>query len=341
MTMHRKLIVAALALGLPLTSAAQPAPTSTSSATADADPMSDKARELFNEGNKLFREGKYGAAEASFEAAWGLALKSKGIAANLGECEMRLGKYREAAEHLAISLRLAPPSDPQRQRTAANFAAVKAKIGTLVLKASPDGAEVFVNGQRAGEAPLPDPIFVEPGRVKVRVRNEGYASWEKELDLAAGQEVPLDVTLEKSAPVPSASATATTIPPPPPRSRIPALVLGGAAIVSAAVGAGLLAGSRAEYDKAVQLGEEIRGAGTTCKAGAAGFDARCAQVESAANSSNALKAGGIVGLAVAGAAGAGALLYLLWPAPKPAQGALRLVPVASEDAGGVVVSGSF
>ncbi len=202
--------------------------------------MSDKARELFNEGKKLFRDGKYGQAEAAFEAAWAIALKSKGIAANLGECEMHLGKNREAAEHLAISLRLASKDDPQRARTMGNLAAVKAKIGTLVVQANVAGAEVLVDGQRVGEAPLVDPIFVEPGKRTVRVRLEGYASWEKQLDIAAGQEVPLEAKLEKPAPIPTATATATasaTATAPPPPNRLPSLIAFGAGGVGLVVGA--------------------------------------------------------------------------------------------------------
>jgi len=237
MHLPRTFFIASLMLALPVaTATAQQAPAGTASPAAE-DPMSDKARELFNEGKKLFRDGKYGPAEASFEAAWALALKSKGIAANLGECEMRLGKNREAAEHLAISVRLAQQDDPQRAKTVANLAAVKAKIGTLNVSANVS-AEVLVDGKKVGDTPLLDPIFVEPGKVKVRVRQEGYTSWEKELDVAAGQEVPLDVKLEKPAPIPTVTATtsATATAPPPP-NRVPSYVAFGVGGVGLLLGA--------------------------------------------------------------------------------------------------------
>ncbi len=259
MHLRRTLLFASLLLAVPLANAtAQPAPSPTAGAAAAEDPMSDKARDLFNEGKKLFRDGKYGQAEAAFEAAWALALKSKGIAANLGECEMHLGKNREAAEHLAISLRLASKDDPQRARTAANLAAVKAKIGTLVVTANVAGAEVLVDGQRVGEAPLVDPIFVEPGKRTVRVRLEGFASWEKELDVTAGQEVPLDVTLEKPAPIPTATATvsATATAPPPP-NRLPSYLAFGVG------GAGLLVGAITGAASMAALGDVREACGGT------------------------------------------------------------------------------
>lgn len=234
MHIRRTLFLASWMLAfVPAGASAQPAP---SASPAAEDPMSDKARELFNEGKKLYREGKFGQAEASFEAAWGLALQSKGIAANLGDCELRLGKFREAAEHLAISARLAPPEDPQRAKTMASLAAAKAKIGTLVVKTNIP-AEVMLDGKRIGDAPLLDPIFVDPGKVKLRVRQEGYTSWEKEIDVAAGQEIPLDVALQKPAPIPTATATVTTTATaPPPPNRVPAYVAFGVGGVGLLVG---------------------------------------------------------------------------------------------------------
>jgi len=54
-----------------------------------------------------------------------------------------------------------------------------------------------------------------------------------------------------------------------------------------------------------------------------------------------LKAGGIAAFVIAGAAAAGAVTYWLWPEPKSARGSIRLVPVAAENTGGVIVSGRF
>ena len=347
MYFRRTLFVAALLLGLPLTGAAQPAPASTASAATDSDPMSDKALELFNEGKKLFREGKYGQAEASFEAAWAIALKSKGIAANLGECEMRLGKHREAAEHLAISLRLAPPADPQRARTEGNFATVKGKIGTLVVQTRPAGAEIFVNGKKAGDAPLIDPIFVDPGKVKLRVRLEGYTSWEKELEVATGQEGPLEVPLEKLATVPTATATATaTAPPPPPRSKVPAYVGGGIG-VAAAVAGGVLLGvgfaQRADVDE--RMPRDADGKPLCVRSADAGPELHpdCPALRDQTATALTMANAGLPILIGGGIVIAGAITYFFWAGGKgaSAKAAMRLTPVAGASGAGLVWAGSF
>lgn len=340
MHIQRALLSTVLVLTLPLAPAfAQTAPTS----RAEADPMSDKAVELFNEGKKLFRDGKYGQAEAAFEAAWAIALKSKGIAANLGEAEMHLGKFREAAEHLTISLRLAAPDDSQRPRTAANLATVKAKIATLTVKTNVDGAEIFVNGKKVADAPLLDPIFVDPGKVKLRVRLEGYLSWEKEIDATAGQELPLDVTMERPAPVPpvTASATALVPPPPPPRSKVPAFVAGGVGLIGIAVGAGLhvgAGGKRIEGDQLLANTQRAAGAQVVCPG-----RAECAQIKQLRQDKDALANGGTGALIAGGVALVGAAVYFFWPAPKPAPSTASwmVAPVVSSTEAGLGVTGRF
>src|ERR1700687_6037278 len=61
-----------------------------------------RARALHVEGARLFELGKYDQAYVAFLAAWALK-KHPQIAANLGDCEVKIGKYRDAAEHFAFA----------------------------------------------------------------------------------------------------------------------------------------------------------------------------------------------------------------------------------------------
>jgi hypothetical protein len=191
--------------------------------------------------------------------------------------------------------------------------------------------------------PRVDPVFVDPGKVVLSAFKDGHETAQVEVEVAAGQELPVALSLKKveGKGAPTVTAAPVAPPPPPPRSAVPALVLGGVAMVGVAVGAGLLVGSRLEYDKTVELGDAIRAARTTCRTGDPAFDPRCIEAKGAADTSNALKVGGIIGLSVGGAAAASTIIYWLWPAPKPAQGAVRVVPVTTTDAAGVIALGRF
>ena len=70
--------------------------------------MTDKARQLYEEGLASIQKQKWLEARASLLAAWALN-KHWQIAANLAGCELELGKFRDAAEHAAYYLKNSPP----------------------------------------------------------------------------------------------------------------------------------------------------------------------------------------------------------------------------------------
>ena len=187
----------------------------------------DRARALHIEGARLFEAGKYDQAYVAFVAAWALK-KHPQIAANLADCEMKLGKYRDAAEHFAFVVR--DPSNeakPDLKRTAQQrLTEAQAKVGTLTLSGSPTGAEVLLDGKAVGTAPLDGPIFVEPGHHTIEALRAGAAGARATVDVGAGEA--RDVVL--------AEETAQPPPTPPPvveqRPLWPVIAAGGAAVVA-------------------------------------------------------------------------------------------------------------
>ena len=73
--------------------------------------ITDKARELRNEGNAFYKKGDLPHARAAYLGAW-LLKKHWQIALNLGDVEVRLGLFREGAEHLAYYLRESAKEEP-------------------------------------------------------------------------------------------------------------------------------------------------------------------------------------------------------------------------------------
>ena len=142
-------------------------------------------------GNRAFKEGKFAAAEEAYRAAFALK-KGYDIAGNLGAAELALGLHREAARHLAFTLRLFPiTGDPAlREQMKKAFEQCRREVGALRVKVAPAGAAVRVDGApvtteeepRAagvsaapdGEAPQVDEVFVDPGEHVVEAALEGY-----------------------------------------------------------------------------------------------------------------------------------------------------------------------
>ena len=133
-------------------------------------PELDQADVLFQKGNTAYREKKWQEAYDAYTKAFALK-QSYDIAGNLGDVELMLGKHRDAAEHLAFSLRSWPALRlEQKKRTAERLAEAKKSIGALVISVDVNGAEISVNGKVVGKSPLPGPVFTEPGPVSVEAR---------------------------------------------------------------------------------------------------------------------------------------------------------------------------
>lgn len=70
-------------------------------------------------------------------------------------------------------------------------------LGTIEVKATPIGAEVFIDDISIGKAPLSfSKLF--PGKHKVTIKNEGYYDYEASVDVAEGKIVVIEESLAKS-----------------------------------------------------------------------------------------------------------------------------------------------
>lgn len=346
----RSLMTVTLAVavtGWPQATSAQSGP-SAPAATTDTAAMTDKARDLFREGTRLFREQKWAQAEAAFEAAWALTDKtSRSLVDNLGQTEMRLGKYREAAEHLSVARRLTPPGDKQLADVERDLAEAKKKIGTLAVTCSVDGARIVVGDGVIGKAPLADPVFVDPGSVTVSALLEGYDSAKIQVNIKAGEERPVQLTLARTAP----AATATVSAVPTVTSHSPAtgpkreIVIAGAVVagVSLVVGGVLLGAGEAMHG-------DLRGAavknpdGTLvcAKATAPGTaDAECDPLRARGGTATMLGQTGIGLLVAGGVVALGTAGYLVFARrPDPTAG-VRVTPVIGPSVAGLQIVGGF
>jgi hypothetical protein len=144
------------------------------------------------EGKAAAQSFQWAKARDAYAKTWAIKQDWK-LAANLGRAELNVGKHRDAAEHLDYFMREAPPNlateTPDEWKELRDMLAkARVKVGALVITVEPAGAEVPVNGLPVGKAPLPGPVFVEPGAVVVEARADGYALGNASVKAVAGKE---------------------------------------------------------------------------------------------------------------------------------------------------------
>lgn len=314
---------APVASAAPSASAAVPAPVA-------SDALTDQARELHTKGVELFQKGEFEKARAAFLAAWALK-KHPQIASNLGAAENQVGKYKDAAEHFAWFLREAGArADPNEKKIVETlFAKAKLEIATIKLTVSEPGAEVRVDGALVGKSPLADPLFLEPGAHTIEARKDGFESSSQTVTASKGMNETRAITLTNKA---SGGGQ---------NSIVPVIALGGAAVVVAGVSVGLFVASSDKGNAALQVSDEILGAGRSCVAGAGNYDSRCASIASEASTADTMNRAGIGTMIGAGALALGAGAYWMFVVREPKKQSAQVVPFASPQAGGVIVRGTF
>jgi hypothetical protein len=345
---------------------AQPARPSSPSSETSA--MTDKARELYVEGQKSAARERWGEAHASWLAAWGLKHHYQ-IAGSLGTAEAKLGRYRDAAEHLAFFMREAPATKvKERQSVQELLAEVRKHVGALGIKVEPAGAEVLVDGVRVGKAPLVDEVFVDAGARVIEARLEGYEIASAKVDAAAGASREVALRLVKStaarvstsADAASAGSTAgseaTGVPLRPlaqetdggsrregTSSEMRPLMIGGLVATGVAVSMGIafaIVSSVHATDAAEQRSAAVqRGVVQPC---AMPTNAKlCEEFTSTLSARDDFGNASLWSFVVGGALGAGTVVYMLTSSkPKPVS-ATRAIPIAMGRGGGVLITGEW
>ncbi|HKY34612.1 MAG TPA: tetratricopeptide repeat protein [Polyangiaceae bacterium] len=236
---------------------------------ADAGERIDRARSLFKQGLDALASRKYEAARTHLLEAFKLS-PSFDVAGALGQAELELGRYRDAAEHLEHSLRNFAPSESLqvRKRVTDGLEAAKKRVGIVRLSVTPEGTEVRVDGVLIGSAPLAPQIFVEPGARVLEARLPSGEAATTTIRAAAGSEQSVSLAPERKQAAPVAVMPASGLssdvvsetPPAPPASDSQSgsgvapktwVLLGGGAVTAALATAGIVQvvrGSNADDD---------------------------------------------------------------------------------------------
>lgn len=311
----------------------------------------DQARHLYDEAIQYGKRGEYRKAKASLSAAWAL-LKSWEIAVNLGSAEMRLGQYRDAAEHLAWGIRDGAAKEGE------NYAPlVKAKtllgeaaghVGQLKLLADEPGASIFVDDDVVGKSPLADPLYLDPGThvITARPANAERASLRLEVQIQPGDALERYLRFRgthSSLEKPSESAAPATAPVVAhdgglfePRTMVP-VALGGLTAISGGVALAFTIKASAANSAATDWAMRTGGNCDVPTAACSGL----ADARERRNEANRIANVAWVGAGMFGIATFATVLF--WPKGNSpmAKAQIRVAPRAGGDMQGVLVMGAF
>jgi hypothetical protein len=157
-------------------------------AIAGSDDVAQAVKELVAQGSAEYTKQHWEAARVAFLKAWQLK-QHYAIAGSLAGVEMKLGRHREAAEHLKYALANLPPEHPEKRAEAeaslkecrAHLSAVRVFVsgGILVL--------VTLDGRALPFQDLGDELLLDPGPHKFEVTQQGYQPLSRDFTATAGE----------------------------------------------------------------------------------------------------------------------------------------------------------
>jgi hypothetical protein len=159
-------------------------------------PHRDAAGALLREGNALYRDKDYAGALEKFRKAYALFPSPK-IDFNLANALEALGRHAEAATHLERFLQGSVEGTPQGvlAKARARLEQLKRTQARLELSCAVEGAEVKVDGKKVGSTPIKHGLYLPPGEHRLELTKEGFVPFSRELELKAGEDRRIAVTL--------------------------------------------------------------------------------------------------------------------------------------------------
>jgi hypothetical protein len=318
------------------------------------------ARKRFQEGVAAVDAGNYEAARVAFQQAYALK-PHPSVLRNLGQAELKTGRYLEAARHLSTFVRdTTYGTAPEREAAAKSLAQAETQVGRVLVQVDVQGADITIDGELAGRSPVSDPFYAPPGERLIRIQKEGYDPYETSQVIEAGRTTQLKIALDApaaarpaasvshdagapaaptevgeadgvgappSGPSPAASSTGTGRP-------VALLATGGAALVAAGVWIGFGIRGTSLQSQADELRVHV---------GSCAEDTpSCAELRDLNDRRAAANTVALVGAVATGvSAAAFGAAFFLWPKASRTVARTAWLPMLSPDRAGLELRGSF
>lgn len=232
-------------------------------ARADDDADRKQARALLDSGDRRMRRGDrhqrrgrteqaasaYRQALESYQKAYEL-VPNPALFFAIGGAEEKLKRWLDAIEHYRVVVRDVE-SERLREQARERIAALEQYVAAVRFVVTPEGAEISIDRQLRGQAPLAGPVFLMPGDYRVTVTAPGHTPHEAVITVVAGKldertislsETPVVVKKPKRmvvAPVPEDEDV------PELRQEVPQAPSKTGVVIGASLTVGLLAGATA------------------------------------------------------------------------------------------------
>ncbi len=180
-----------------------------SASTAFAD-----ARQHFMAGQDYYTQGRYKKAIEEFEEAYRLDPKTL-LLYNIAQAHERLGDLPNTVKYLKLFIEAEPDNDDRETilKKITNLSTRIAATG-ITVKATEEGATVYVDGEEKGKTPIEGILPVDAGTHKIVISKEGFKDFKMSIAISSGHSVPVEAEMEKGAAGPA--------PVPPPVEPTPA-----------------------------------------------------------------------------------------------------------------------
>jgi PEGA domain len=358
--------------------------------TAGTDPQVVQARARFEEGIKAYDAGRYEQARLAFLQTYALK-KDPGVLLNLAFASVKSGHALDGQKYFKQYLADAPSTATKERGAASDgLKEAEGALGRIEVTGPPKGV-VLVDGVEVGAAPLAEPVAVDPGEHAITLKTPDGVAQTQRITVHAGEKTtarfkdatgtpPAAATdnkpegasstaapsggreKEEGTAPPAAPPEATAPPPPkdtssgpgpfsPPRNVVPAVILGGAALVGYAFAIGFFvsegqANDNVNKDKAFIIANSPPGTtAVNCSSPPSNFVTACHALVNDQDAANTDTVVAGIGLGVGLAATAGAIIYWVMADKGDAKtGATHLpvvTPIIGVGSGGLSVAGSF
>lgn len=164
---------------------------------AQTAPNRARARELYAQGQQLFRAGDFGAAQRAFEDAY-RAVPNPVVLLSIAECQVRSEDFAGAVGSLRQYLN-EKPTAPDRAQVEAQIANLEAKPGFVSIESAPPGALIWVDGENTGYI-TPNELSLRAGPHTIALTSTGFVRLEQRIEVAIGSRQRLSLTLTAEPP---------------------------------------------------------------------------------------------------------------------------------------------
>jgi tetratricopeptide (TPR) repeat protein len=170
----------------------------------------EEARVRFQRGVQLFHEGSFEAALAEFRRAYQIA-PSYRILYNLAQVHYELHDYVGALRSFKQYLNdgLAEIAPDRRAQVEAEVQKLEGRVAYLDVSTNVAGADILVDDQLVGIAPLDGPVLVNAGIRRVSAAKSGRTSPQRNVTMAGGDHVKIAVLIPDPPPPRGAAAAVT------------------------------------------------------------------------------------------------------------------------------------